>query len=240
MGFQTVFCRYELKYLLTLEEKERILEQITPLICSDPYGKTTIRNVYFDTNCFRLIRRSLEKPLYKEKLRLRSYCQATRDSTVFVELKKKYRGVVYKRRISLKEREAMDWTLGKTPCPKQNQISREIDYFLDFYAPLRPSVFLSYERESFFAKDDPHFRITFDQSILFRQEDLSLTSTPYGTSLLPENQVLMELKCAGGIPLWMVNILSREHLYKTSFSKYGKAYENFIFPKNKKEIVCYA
>ena len=231
MAFQTVFKRYELKYLLTLEQKGRILEAMSPYMQFDKYGRTTIRNIYFDTDNYRLIRRSIEKPAYKEKLRIRSYSQATADSTVFVELKKKYEKVVYKRRLPLREVDAMSWVCRENPCPVNTQISREIDYFIDFYGKLKPTVFLSYEREAYYDKGGGDFRVTFDDNILCRQTDVNLCSTTYGTPILPEGKVLMELKCSGGIPLWMVEVLSRERIYKTSFSKYGTAYSTLIFPE---------
>ena len=231
MAFVTVFKRYELKYMLTLEQKEIILKAMSPYMELDKYGRTTIRNIYFDTDSYRLIRRSIEKPAYKEKLRIRSYSQATADSTVFVELKKKYDKVVYKRRLPLCERDAMAWVCGEATCPVNTQISREIDYFSDFYGGLKPSVFLSYEREAYYDKGGGDFRVTFDDNILARQTDVSLCSDLYGEPILPEGKVLMELKCSGGIPLWMVEVLSREHIYKTSFSKYGTAYSTLIFPE---------
>ena len=231
MAYQTVFKRYEIKYLITLKQKDIVLQAIEPYMELDQYGRTTIRNIYFDTDNYRLIRRSVEKPAYKEKLRIRSYCQATPDSTVFVELKKKYEKVVYKRRISLPERDAMKWICGEEPCPKNTQISREIDYFKEFYSELRPSVFLSYEREAYYERGGGDFRVTFDDHILCRQEDIKLTSPAYGTSILDEGLVMMEVKCSGGIPLWMVEALSRERIYKTSFSKYGTSYQNLIFPQ---------
>lgn len=103
MAFQTVFKRYELKYMLTLEQKAKVLAAMEPYMELDKYGRTTIRNIYYDTDTYLLIRRSIEKTAYKEKLRIRSYSRADKDSTVFVELKKKYQSVVYKRRISLPE-----------------------------------------------------------------------------------------------------------------------------------------
>lgn len=228
MGFQTVFKRYELKYLLDNEQKHIILKAIAPYTVPDKYGETTIRNIYYDTDNYRLIRHSIEKPIYKEKLRIRSYIQATSDSTIFVELKKKYDKVVYKRRLPLRESDAVSW-LGKTiPCPMDTQISREIDYFTKLYEGLQPKVFLSYDRQAYFGENG--FRITFDQNILCRRTDLSLCSEVYGTPLLDENTVLMELKCSGGLPLWIVDLLSKEKIYKTSFSKYGTAYEKLIFP----------
>lgn len=231
MSFQTVFKRYELKYMLTVQQKDKIIEAIKPYMELDRYGRTTIRNLYFDTDTYLLIRRSIEKPEYKEKLRIRSYERADADSTVFVELKKKYKSVIYKRRISLLQQEAIWWISKEKHCSKNTQISAEVDYFLDYYKTLKPTVFLSYEREAFYSKDSSDFRITFDDNILFRQENLSLDSDVYGTPLLPKGIVLMEIKCSGGIPLWLTEILSEEHIYKTSFSKYGTAYRNFIFPQ---------
>ena len=231
MAFVTVFKRYELKYMLTPQQKGKLLAAMSPYMELDKYGRTTIRNIYFDTDNYRLIRRSIEKPAYKEKLRIRSYSQATSDSTVFVELKKKYEKVVYKRRLPLCERDAMAWVCREKECPFDTQISREIDYFIDFYGKLIPTVFLSYEREAYYDKCSGDFRVTFDDNILCRQTDVSLGSTTYGTPILPEGKVLMELKCSGGIPLWMVEVLSRERIYKTSFSKYGTAYSTLILPQ---------
>lgn len=237
MAYQTVFKRYELKYMLNLAQKARILEAMSPYMMLDNYGKTTIQNVYLDTENYRIIRRSLEKPDYKEKLRIRSYGEARPDSTVFVELKKKYDKVVYKRRVSMCERDAVQWVRRETRSPIDTQISREIDYFMEIYGRLSPTVFLSYEREAYFDTGGGDFRVTFDGNILARREDVSLTSRVYGTPLLDEGQALMELKCSGGIPLWMTRLLSSEHIYKTSFSKYGRAYEALIFPEFRDKIM---
>ena len=222
--------------MITLEQKELILKAMLPYMELDKYGKTTIRNLYFDTDNFRLIRRSIEKPAYKEKIRIRSYSKANNDSTVFVELKKKYQKVVYKRRLPLNEKDAMSWVYGDIRCPENNQISREIDYFINFYGELKPTMFLSYDREAYFDNQDKSFRITFDDNIICRDNDLSLCSDVYGTKIIPDGYVLMELKCQGGIPLWMVEVLSKERIYKTSFSKYGTAYSKLIFPKEFKNI----
>lgn len=231
MASQSVFKRYELKYLLTRAQKEIILQAMSPYMALDEYGHSTIRNIYYDTDNYRLVRHSIEKPAYKEKLRIRSYQKASKNSKVFVELKKKYDSIVYKRRISLREEEAMEWMSGMPLSSKDNQISHEIDYFMDYYHTLHPVVFLSYEREAYFEKNGGDFRVTFDEHILCRQQDLSLESEIWGTPLLDEDMVLMEIKCSGGIPLWMTHILTQEHIYKTSFSKYGTAYKTMIYPQ---------
>lgn len=230
MAYQSVFSRYELKYLLTPVQKKQILAAMQPHMKLDDYGRTTIRNIYYDTPNYRLVRQSLERPAYKEKLRIRSYAQADPFSPVYVELKKKYDGVVYKRRIAMAEREAMAWISGAAPCLREEQIVQEIDYFRAFYGELKPTAFLSYEREAYFSLDDSDFRVTFDESILSRQRDLSLCSGVWGSPLLEPGQTLMEIKCSGGIPLWMVSALSRQEIYKTSYSKYGTAYQKMIYP----------
>ncbi len=223
MAYQMIFKRYELKYMITRKQKERLLTVIDQYMKPDSYGRSTIRNIYFDTDSYRLIRNSIDKPAYKEKLRIRSYSRATADSTVFVELKKKYDSVVYKRRVSMPEGEAMEWICNGGTHP-DTQITREIDYFMSYYERLSPKVLLSYEREAYFARDGSDFRVTFDDNILYRRDDISLGSEIYGEPLLDEEYVLMELKTSGGIPLWMTALLSKNKIYKTSFSKYGTAY----------------
>ena len=231
MSFQNVFKRYELKYMLTTKQKEKVLDSMQEHMTLDKYGRTTIRNLYYDTDTYLLIRRSIEKPLYKEKIRIRSYSKAMADSTVFVELKKKYKHVVYKRRISMPNNEATEWLSGVKQGVNNTQISEEIDYFVQLYGTLKPTVFLSYEREAYYCNNGSDFRVTFDDNILCRQNDLSLESEVYGESILPKGMVLMEIKCSGGVPLWMTQVLSRERIFKTPFSKYGTAYKTFIFPK---------
>ena len=237
MSYQTIFKRFELKYILTKEQKELVLNAMKPHMVLDKYGRTTIRNLYFDTDTYRLIRRSIEKPVYKEKLRIRSYCIANSDTPVFVELKKKYKGMVYKRRVPLLEKDAVNWICFGNSCVEKSQITAEIDYFLAYYGSLHPTVFLSYEREAFYAKDNSDFRITFDENILCRQSNLSLEADVGGNLILDSNLCLMEIKCSGGIPLWMTSVLSKEQIYKTSFSKYGTAYQTLIYPKLKEEII---
>lgn len=228
MSYQATFKRYEIKYLLTEQEKRGVLQAMEPYMKLDGYGRTTIRNIYYDTDTYRLIRRSLEKPAYKEKLRIRSYRPAALEDPVFVELKKKYKSVVYKRRLTLPEGKAMNCFQNGEPLPVRSQIAEEIEYFRSYYGELRPTVFLSYEREAFYALDGGDFRVIFDENILYREHDYSLGSEVYGTPLLQEGQTLMEIKTAGGQPLWMSHALSRLRLYRTSFSKYGSAYQHMM------------
>lgn len=233
MAYQNTFKRYELKYMINRQQKEIVLQSMEAYMKLDQYGRTTIRNIYFDTDTYRLIRRSIEKPAYKEKLRVRSYCPANGDIPVFVELKKKYNKVVYKRRLLYPEEEVMKYFGNGEPLPDNSQIGNEIRYFWKYYETLHPVVFLSYEREAYYALDGSDFRVTFDENILYRENDLSLGSDVYGTSILEDGNTLMEIKTSGGIPLWMCEILTQNHIYKTSFSKYGTAYEQMLRSEEK-------
>lgn len=244
---QMVFQRYEIKYLLDRKQKEMILAAMEPYMEPDRYGRSTVRNIYYDTENYRLVRTSLDKPVYKEKLRVRSYRQTEDEGEVFVELKKKFDSVVYKRRFGTAQARAMEYLAGRMPPSERSQITEEIDYFLKFYGNLEPKVFLSYEREAYSAKAEKeaeavgkrngdHLRITFDENILWRQQDLSLTKGVYGEAILRPGQVLMELKTSGSLPLWMVQVLSREKIRKTTFSKYGNAYQ-LIMMREKGESV---
>ena len=250
MAYQKVFKRYELKFILTKSQQAKILKAMEPYMEPDHFGRSTVRNIYFDTDDYILARHSIARPDFKEKLRIRSYSQADPESTVFVELKRKYDHVVYKRRVPMAETDAMNWTRGLTRAETGSsntdagsQMHSEIDYFLSYYKNLQPAVFLTYDRQAYKMRDavcDDHsgaalagkdFRVTFDENILCRDYDISLTSDVYGVPVLEEGKVLMELKCLGGIPLWMTQVLSEEKIYKTSFSKYGTAYSRYIQPE---------
>lgn len=223
MKNQTIFKRYEIKYMLDIRQLSLLKNEMKKYMIADAFGKSTICSLYFDTPQYLLIRRSMDHPMYKEKLRLRSYGVADENSTVFVELKKKYNSVVYKRRVAMTEKEALEYLLNHRKV-MDTQITREIDYCMDVYKGIAPAMLLSYEREAYYARDDHEFRVTFDQNILWRNYDLSLHEGIYGNPILKDNQVLMEVKTAGAIPMWMVRFLRDNEIYKTSFSKYGTAY----------------
>lgn len=223
MSEQMIFKRYEIKYMLDIDQYKKLREEMEKYMIPDVHGKSTNCSLYFDTPNYLLIRRSMDHPIYKEKLRVRSYGVANENSTVFVELKKKYESVTYKRRIAMKEAD-MEGYLLEGQKIMDTQISKEIDYCLKQYDNLAPAALLSYEREAFYAKNDHDFRITFDQNILWRDYDLSLTKGIYGKPILPEGKVLMEIKVAAAMPMWLVKFMTDNKIYKTSFSKYANAY----------------
>lgn len=229
---ESVFQRFEIKFLLEAPQRASLEWAMSHRLEPDVHGESTICNLYYDTPDFRLIRRSKEKPAYKEKLRLRSYGRVRDNGTVFLELKKKYKGVVYKRRVALPESQSMTILNDGGRLEQYGQIGRELDYTLHFYPDLRPAVYLCYDRCAFTCKDDPQLRITFDRNIRWRDTDLLLTAPIGGEQLLQPGQSLMEIKTASSIPLWLVALLEREQLHKTSFSKYGAAYQNLLIRRN--------
>ncbi|MBQ3549369.1 MAG: polyphosphate polymerase domain-containing protein [Clostridia bacterium] len=223
VAFKTNFRRREIKFLITEAEAKEILLFMSDKIVPDAYGKSTVKSLYFDTPSFRLIRRSLEKPIYKEKFRLRCYGDFNDKTKVFAEIKKKYKSVVYKRRIVLNEAEMLSF-LENGPPDGNDPTEKEISFFFKRYENLKPAMLISCEREAYFAKNDDGLRFTFDRNIVYRDHDLSLQSERYGTPVMNEGQVLMEVKAEGALPLWVCRMLSERKMYKQSFSKYGRAY----------------
>lgn len=226
--FQTVFKRYEKKYLLNEKQYFAVLETLKSNALPDKYSKSTVCSIYYDTPDKRLIRASVEKPIYKEKLRLRSYGVPGDSTDCFLELKKKYKGIVYKRRIVTPYSDGVAYMEGIENALKPSQIKNEIDYFKAYYGTLSPSVDIFYNRLAFYDKEDPNVRLTFDSGILYRDNELNLKNGIYGERVLPDGIYLMEIKTAGAMPLWAAEMLSSLKIYPTSFSKYGTAYKNIL------------
>lgn len=231
-----VFKRAEKKYLLTKDKYIYLLECIKNHFEPDRYAFYTICNIYYDTDDYQLIRTSMEKPKYKEKLRIRSYGIVQSTDTVFIELKRKYDGTVFKRRVSLPLQEAVMYLdYGKKPEGGDNQILKEIDYFISFYKP-KPKFFIFYERAAYVCSENRDIRLTFDSNILSRDYDLDLRKGVYGTPLLEENMYLMELKVPYSIPFWLARMLSELQIYPTSFSKYGNVYKKYLESRRDDEL----
>ena len=224
------FQRYEKKYLLSREKYLALWRELEAQVEPDIFFQSTVCSMYYDWADFRLIRHSLEKPVYKEKLRLRSYNVPGPEDQVFVELKKKFQGVVYKRRVALPAAEAEAWLAGRTPAPDQSQISREIDWFLKTN-PVSPRVLIACDRRAYVAREDKELRVTFDSSIRWRETELSLTAGDQGQELLADGQVLMEIKLPEAAPLWLAGLLSRLEIFPQGFSKYGQCYEKELAEK---------
>lgn len=221
---QTVFNRYEKKYLMPEHIYHALRERLACRMQEDAYGLHTICNIYYDTPEHDLIRRSIEHPVYKEKLRLRSYGIPALDSAVFLEIKKKYQHIVNKRRVQLTLQEAYAYLEQGVRPQANSQILREIDFLLH-RRPLERGLYLAYDRVALFAREDPAFRVTFDWNIRSRQTDMGLEHGDKGEALLPEGYCLMESKVMGAVPLWFSGILSGLAIYPVSFSKYGNVYK---------------
>lgn len=222
-----VFRRRELKYLVNETQRAALEQVLAETMAPDTFPHSSIRNIYYDTPDFRLIRHSLLKPVYKEKLRLRCYGQSRE---VYLEVKKKYKGIVYKRRIALTEPLAEAFMARKGNIP-DTQIGREMAYFRDFYQNLQPQIYLSYERDAWRGTQDPGLRITFDTQIQFRRTGLHLDQAPGGQTILSPGLSLLEVKAENAIPLWLTQELARLQIRKISFSKYGRAYEMALLGK---------
>ena len=224
MNFTYIFKRIEKKYFLTKDQYDNIIKKINAHMHPDRFGETIINNIYFDNESDELIETSLRKPVYKEKLRLRGYGTLTLDSTVFFEIKKKYNGVVYKRRISMTLKEAYDFiNTGNLPPNMLGNIPVEIDYMIKRYR-LYPKAYIGYNRLALIDDINPELRITFDSDIVSRYDDIRLELGNAGTRLIPKDTYLMEIKIPGAMPLWLAHLLSEEKIYPTGFSKFGKSH----------------
>lgn len=230
-----VFNRSEIKFLIDSDVYEKLNLRLEEYMEADSHSKDgnlyTISNLYYDTEDNNLIRNSLMKPKYKEKLRLRAYGIPSENDKVYLEIKKKFNGLVNKRRTSIKLKEADEFiaTCEKPELKKymNKQVLNEIQYLLELYK-VEPKLYLAYDRRAMFGKDDKEVRITFDTNVRTRRYDLRLDAGDYGEQLLGEGKWIMEVKVEKNIPLWLTKLLSEYKIYKTSFSKYGKEYEKML------------
>lgn len=257
MSDLAVFERKETKYRIDAQQHAAIRAALEGRMEPDAYGLVRVESLYFDTSERLLIARSLEKPLYKEKLRVRSYGRPEPDSRVFVEVKKKFRGIVYKRRVGMsveaarayldgapyeracRDRPLLDARAQATSfAPRSLQIAREIDAFVARYAPLAPSMRIACNRVAYapVADDVPSdLRITFDTGLSYVDE--LDPQHPCGT-LLGAGEAIMEVKARGSYPLWLAHALAQADVKPSSFSKYGAAYRACMAMKAKKGGCC--
>lgn len=222
-----VMKRYEMKYILNKEQVEYLVEALKGHMEVDEYGKTSIASLYYDTVSFRLIRNSIEKPEFKEKVRLRSYGLAKPGKPVFLELKRKAQGIVYKRRVVTNVEDVNRFLSGESNIFANGQIAKEITYFRDYYGSLIPSCLIIYDRVAYF-EPGGDLRLTIDYNPRYRLDNLNLDTSMEGISLLNEGEAILEIKVQEAMPLWLSNILSKGKIYKNSFSKYGEAYKQQI------------
>ena len=218
-----VMKRYELKYLLDAEQTAFLMKRLEGHMQLDQYGRTSIASLYYDTPSYQLIRTSVEKPPFKEKIRLRSYGLATLESPVYLELKRKTEGIVYKRRVQSTIPLVEKFFAGSGDICAGGQINREITYFRDYYGALVPACLIIYDREAFF-EPGGDLRLTIDHNPRYRVDHLDLTYSMEGIPLRPPGHTILEIKVQEAMPLWLTKILSDGQIYKNSFSKYGEAF----------------
>ncbi len=232
MSVQTCFKRFELKYKLTLAQYDALSEYMATYMKLDKYRRHKISNIYFDTEDYRIIRHSLEKPKYKEKLRIRIYGEPQSKEQAFIELKKKFDGVVYKRRMTVPQDTALSYFDNNFTQEDNDftQIQKEINYFAKSYDNLQAKVYLAYEREAYFGLEDENFRMTFDFKIKMRNTNVSFDESEEDIPVIQNDTVLLEVKTMHGLPFWFIEFLNQNKLYSTSFSKYGTAYIAHILP----------
>ena len=229
-----VFKRREIKYVLTSKQAALLRQIASKYMVEDKFGRSNVKSIYFDTPNYVLIRRSLEKPLYKEKFRIRFYGEAVAGDDVFLEIKKKLKHVVYKRRVKLEYQEALDFMAGKNDqevfidkSPKEQQILKELQYARDFYGGFIRSAHIEYDRIALTGIEDKNLRLTFDCNICMVSEGSKNKETQLHR-ILPEGKVLLEVKTLNGLPLWLREFMGKEKITKGSFSKYGEAYKKCI------------
>ncbi len=230
-----IFNRYEHKYILQKEIFQKVIEIVDAHMELDPHNKChktyPISNIYFDTDDDYLIRTSISKPAYKEKLRLRSYGVPDGESKVYLEIKKKYNGLVNKRRTEIKLNEAYEFIKsGNVQRNKEymnSQVVNEITYFLSRYK-LKPKVYLAYDRIAYFEKGNPDLRISFDTNIRSRRYDVHLEDGDYGKALMKDDIYLMEIKTSYAMPLWLTEMLTDLGIRRQNFSKYGTEYKKYV------------
>ena len=219
-----VMKRYEMKYILSPEQTEYFKKSVEGHMKVDKFGLTSIASLYYDTPDYRLIRTSIEKPPFKEKIRLRSYGIETNSSPVFLELKRKAYGIVYKRRVQSTIPLVKKFFDGEGDICAGGQINREITTFRDYYQTLVPACMIIYDRVAYF-EPGGDLRLTIDHNPRYRYEDLDLSVSMEGNSLLKDGYTILEVKVQQAVPLWLCSILTEGKIYKGSFSKYGEAYK---------------
>lgn len=241
---QSVFERYEKKYLITGEQYSAVRALLSGRMQPDHYGKYPVQNLYYDTPAADVIRASIEKPAYKEKMRLRCYGSCDLNSVLFLELKKKCSGIVYKRRIKIHADALLNRTLRSIVASDNAQISKELDFYWKTHL-VAPSIYIAYRRKAWAGVQDEGLRVTFDTDIRFRQENLYFENPGQGQAILPQGLMLMEIKTLGGMPLWLSRALSENGIFPVSFSKYGVSYTNYILgrpniQKTERQVLCSA
>lgn len=233
-----VFNRYELKYIFNAGIYKELFSALKPHLRMDEFGDEegfySISNLYFDTFDNFFHQQNLKRDKFRQKLRLRVYGNITLQDEVFLEIKKKYNGIVNKRRTLMKLGDAYRFLeLNKEDTDlsdfksSNSQILKEIFFLKSFYN-LHPKTVLSYDRQALQGVKDPDLRVTFDRNIRSRGYDLKVENGSYGEPIVSHDTMLMEVKVSTSVPLWLVRILNEFPCRRQSFSKYSTYQQNCL------------
>ena len=199
----------------------------------DPYclngNEYRIYSIYYDTVNHDVIRQNSSKPVYKEKMRLRSYYdRKDPEDKIWMEIKKKSEKVGNKRRIKLKIKEVEPFVnegiLPQTKDYLSAQVAKELQYYFKMNK-VAPALYVQYDRLALFGKEDKSFRMTFDRNVRTRRSNFQFGESDIDEPLLPDNTYIMEIKILGAMPLWLTALLSEHQLFSHGFSKYGVKYK---------------
>ena len=229
---QNIFERHEKKYLISKEQSVAFRKIILQHMEPDQYSEYLVQNIYYDNEGWDVIRRSIEKPMYKEKMRLRCYDIPNNESKVFLELKKKYKGVVYKRRLEILYKDLIFKSTKDIVAAYNSQFLRELNFFMIKNLVLE-KIYISHSRIAFSGKEQKGLRVTFDADICFRLDKLDFLHPDKGNLILPKDKILLEIKSLSGMPLWMARFLCENKIFPTAFSKYGRCYTDYIIRQTK-------
>ncbi len=218
------FQRYEKKFHLHKETYQSMLEELHGHIVEDDYHSYTISNVYYDNEDNKIIRHSISKPVFKQKLRIRSYD----NENLFFEIKKKYRSQVFKRRVVIK---ADDYYNNDFSKVADKQTLSEIEYFIEYHKVF-PKVALKYSRVAYKGIEDENLRITFDSQLKYSTTNLDIRQKDNTLKDELDGSYIMEIKVEGAVPVWLSMILDKLKIYSTPFSKYGYCYKKYLSTQN--------
>ena len=231
------------------------MDEIKTYKKKDEYQDSEVYNIYFDTDNYDLIVQSIDHPVFKEKLRARSYDGYDK---VFLEIKTKILGRVYrekflegddmmrdnnlgfKRRVLITHQDFDELVSGKTTAEalanrdvekiSDIQIAREVDYLIQHFG-LKPKILIYYKRKSY--KDGNELRVTFDTDLKYRDKSLKFAKNSADKALFSDDKnIIMEIKAQNAMPLWLAKTLSAEKIYPVQFSKIGKIYEKIRKEQN--------
>ena len=233
---QTFFKRYEEKYFITQEQTAMLEALFQEHMDRDKFDVYWVQNLYFDTENWDVIRTSIEKPFFKEKMRLRCYGVPTDTQDVFLELKKKYDGIVYKRRIFLPVASLSH--LEEALVEESSQIAQELLFYLRSTG-VEPKMFVAYQRQAFVGKESRDLRITLDGDIHYRLDQLDFFNPEEGIPLPMDGCHVMEVKTPTAFPLWLVEALSKHKIFGSSFSKFGSCFIDYVHGAKRKAAVSY-